>query len=422
MAGPYYVDIGTIGAWNSRDGLSSGACWYGLSGLQNAFDRVLAGEICYVKGTGDINYLYTVPYDANSGDLTDGEAVTWHDGAGVVHFLGAMATPVQIELSSGNPPDDGDVVTGTTSGNTITAHTTIARSTINVDTNSGAISVGGFIKFIGVNGSWTRDGTRAIITGVNTAGVHIFTLNGTADMVWWENIEAKSSGGSAKDGWTSVTAGSTAHVFVNCCANNNSGNGFNTYLIGASFFYRCVSYSNTLDGWHENNLGSNLFMFCASHHNTQMGWDGPYNHDVLIGCISHGNSYGINVINIGTVFNCVLDGNTNDGIYVGSITGANGVVRFIASRFTNNGGDGSDFQSRAIVVGHLYAEDNAANNFANTELQAILTNADGSTTIEEDQADTDEGYTDRAGHDFSTRYVDADDPTLRRTAVTVPWS
>ncbi len=423
MAGPYYVDIATIGAWNARNGLSSGACWYGMTGLQNAFDRVLVGEICYLMGTGNLNVNYTIPYDANSGNLTDGEAVTWHDGAGVVHFLGAMATPVQIELSSGNPPSDGDVCTGTTSTSTVTAHTGVAKYTIDIDTNAGT-NAAGWIKFIGVKSDWTVDGTRAIVDGKTTSNNHGLSI--AKSMLWFENVEVKALGGSSMDGFVCVT-GVNGLVMINCSGNTCSGAGFNNYNAQVCTFIRCVAYSNTESGFFASN-GYNNFLFCCARDNTIHGFQSPYLGDVLFGCVAHGNTDdGISAPHPAShIINCVADGNSDDGIDLAASTNLYAQL-IIGSRVTNHSGAGDNgltLNGEPCIVGWSYFEDNTDNiNDHTSALFQFIPLEGGSTTSNlEDLANTNEGYVDDLTHDFSTGYTDGGDPDLRRVAITVPWT
>lgn len=418
----YYVDIGSPGAWNGRTGQdTTGNQWLGVSGLQKAFDTAIAADVVYIKGTGDLSKNYTVDYDANSGNLTDGEAVTWHDGAGVVHFVGVMASPVEIELTSGNAPSDGDVITGSTSASTITAHTGVAQYTIDVNTNAGS-NGSGFIKYIGVNASWTVDGTRADID-VGSAAIHGLTFTGVPDLTWFENIEV-SNAGSLSNGWHWSATGCQGQVLINCAAHGCGNNGFNPVGFAVFVtFIRCVAYSNDNDGFYST-ATSARFVFCVARDNGRHGFS--YIASLLSGCLAHNNTNdGIYYVTYAASFlNCAIDGNGLRGI---SLTAHSNPITpvFLGLRVTNQSGVGDygiDLVSEPLVLGWSYLEDNDTN-LANASLLFNVPEEGGSTSSnKQDQADTDEGYVDKANHDFSTRYVDATDPTLRRTAITLPWS
>lgn len=256
MAGPYYVDIGSTSGWSTMDGLSSGACWYGTSGLQNAFNTAEAGEIVYVKGTGPVNTFYTVPFDANSGTLSNGEVVTWHDGSGVVQFTGAMATPLRMQLISGNIVTDGDVMTGASSGNTVTAHIVVGITQISI--NVGGTNAAGYIRFIGVNSSWAIDGTRFILDG-NSATANGLIFANAADLVWLQNAEVKNLAGTTKNGF-SFAATASSPVLINCCSNNNTGSGFLISNATFGIYFCCVAYNNAVCGFNSG-TGSGRFFF-----------------------------------------------------------------------------------------------------------------------------------------------------------------
>lgn len=123
--------------------------------------------------------------------------------------------------------------------------------------------------------------------------------------------------------------------------------------------------------------------------------------------------------------NCVIDGNADDGIAITSRTDLQFAL-ILACRITNHSGAGDiglNANSEPCITGWCYFEDNDGDNVQNATLHQFIPAEGGSTTSNiEDQANTDAGYVDSANHDFSTRYVDAGDPDLRRTAITVPWS
>jgi hypothetical protein len=144
---------------------------------------------------------------------------------------------------------------------------------------------------------------------------------------------------------------------------------------------------------------------CISHHNTDDGVDSLYYNTSLI--------------------NCVLDGNGDDG-YVHYATTDLIFTAFIGCRITNHSGSGDiglNASNRMVIGGHNYFENNDGGNVQNGGVYYELPLEGGSTGSDvEDQSDTDYGYVDSANHDFSTDYADATDPSIRRRAITIPWT
>jgi len=414
MAGPYYVDIGSPGAWNGRTGLdTSSNCWLGISGLQKAFDYVTAGNgPVYIKGTGDLSKFYSVGYDASSGTtMTDGEAVSWHDGAGVIHCgdtSGGSGT-VEVEITSGNAPSDNDVITGTTSGQTITCTASIALSSVMINTNDGDYA-NGWIKFIGVNSSWVFDETRAIIDA-NNANVHAFNLSKT--MTWFHNIEVKRTG--TENGFHRDSGGSGI-VFINCCANNCD---YGWYLSAINtLFICCVGYANTIACYSSYNI--NRKFWCCFRDNTSVGANYTSKY---IGCMAYDNgSRDFGSMTNCLMLNCVANGGDGDGMNIDTHTSNTNLPLLIGCRLTNHsqsGKSGIDGNSRPFVVGHSYFEDNDTN-MRNDSLFNFIPDDSNATTNMEDQADTNEGYTDLT--DGSENMNLNSDATMRRIAVSIPTS
>lgn len=294
---------------------------------------------------------------------------------------------------------------------------------IDVDINAGT-NAAGWIKVIGCNAAGNVDGTRFILNG-NAADIHILTAIGAADMYWMENVEVKNTGGAAKNGFNFSTSSIDGWILINCCANNCSGHGFFNSNIAFASFIRCISYSNTLDGFYGSN-GPNRYFFCCARDNSRDGFSTLYI-DVVYGCITHGNTDdGIGVLRYNTcLINTVIDGNADDGIELAASTGLPTPL-IIGCRITNQSGAGSiglNANSEPVVIGWCYFEDNDGDNIQNATLHQFIPLEGGALTSNlEDLANTEEGYVDKANHDFSTRYVDAGDPDLRRVAITIPWS
>ena len=445
MAGPFYVDLDSPGSWQGRDGTNSASPWLGISGMQKALDTVVAGEICYVTGTGDLSKFYTVTYDASDGTtLTDGEEVTWDAGEGawadgsdkgIVRVAASTAGgsgTVEIELTVGTMPSDNDVIKGTTSGHTITrAATANARKSLDVDTQTGT-NAAGFIKFIGVDADYTGRTTRAIIDGASAATEHGFYVINAKDMYWWENIEVKRIAGTTKHGWCANGYGPGGHFWMNCCVNNCSGDGWgiSSGYFKESAWVRCVAYSNTGSGFNSSQA-NNLVLFCTARQNTGSGFG---QQQYQIGCVAWYNTVnGFNLTAAQLAMNCVADNNQGCGFNHSGST-ANKPMILIANRVTSQNQAGTDagmtLANEPCILGWNYFEDNGddpADDIINDTF-AYLLYEEGTTTDSNkySQADTNEGYVSHpalhTAPDLSTNYVAADDPTLRRTAITLPWS
>lgn len=287
---------------------------------------------------------------------------------------------------------------------------------IDIDTNSGD-ETSGLIKIIGCNAGGTNDGTRFVLDAESN-NIDIVAIS--QSYLWIENIEFKNSGNA--DG-VDFDTGSGAAVFLNCSSNNNGGIGFNaqTATTGA-YFILCTAYGNGNDGFYLDYAGG--MWFCSSHDNTDNGVEligGRYCQ--VCGCLSYDNTgIGINgPYRQTTIFNCAVNGNSEKGIVISSGT-LRHIPAVIGNRITNHSGAGDiglDCNSEICIHGWNYFEDNDGNNIQNNSIsEEILYN--GATTNQEDQADTNEGYTSLTdgSEDFNLR----SDATLRRTAITIPLS
>ena len=301
---------------------------------------------------------------------------------------------------------------------------TLSGAALDVDTNAGT-NAGGWIKVIGCNASGNVDGTRFVVDA-NGGSHHVFAFTNTADMYWFENIEAKNTAAGSYDGFIGTAASSLGCVFINCCANTCGRYGFNSRF-DASLFYRCVAYSNGSTGFYSLQYSVNLLL-CCSRDNTDGGFIsnlGPH-----YGCIAHGNGNdGISPLprtdTSNLLVNCVVDGNVDDGILTQGFTTLCFQIVF-GCRITNHSGSGDiglNCNSEPTVSGFNYFEDNDGDNIQNATLHQFIPLEGGSSTSNlEDLANTNEGYVDKTNHDFSTGYTDSGDPDLRRTAITIPWS
>ena len=284
--------------------------------------------------------------------------------------------------------------------------------TIDVDINNGDNQTG-LIRFIGVEGLLGNTGTRFILDG-NSVAVNCIHGN-NIDFVYHENFEFKNATG---DGVESSNT-SLNWVFINCSANNNGGHGFDGIQMTNPIYIRCTAYANSTQGF--NRGASARMLFCSSHDNTGDGYDAIISGGAVIGSLFYDNGdKGIeNLASTSSVFNCVINGNTGDGISIRSV--ASGAVIVIeGNRITNHSGVGDiglNCNGETVLHGWNYYEDNDGANIQNAAF-AIEILDDGAGTDVEDQADTNEGYTDKTdgAEDFKLR----SDATSRRTAITIP--
>ena len=290
--------------------------------------------------------------------------------------------------------------------------TETTAAVVDFDTNSGT-NAGGFIKFIGCNAAGNVDGTRYIID-CNSGHWNGITHTNTST-VWLENFAVYRSA------HTGIANGGDSYgwVFINCAAYNCGEYGWTGSWSLSSTLIRCLVYSNSWGGF--ASFGANTrWYFCCARDNSDVGFSSLATSQTVIGCIGHNNTNGNFSLTSGHCFQCVSDG-TSIGITTTANTSLSASF-VLGSRITNNSTAGFNCNSEPFVSGWCYFEDNA-DNHTNDTIHYVI-NEEGGTTAsnKEDQADTGEGYVDKGNHDFSTDYTDATDPTLRRTAITIPWT
>lgn len=290
---------------------------------------------------------------------------------------------------------------------------------IDVDTNQGT-NAAGYIKFIGCNAAGNVDGTRFTLDG-NAAGIHCIA-HGNIDMIWFENIRCTNTGGSGKYGWNyDVASAANGCVFINCCADNCSSHGFRldkaTYM---NIFHRCTAYLNGASGF-SGILGGNVFQFCSSHDNTGDGFT-SVSDALLFACLVYDNGDdGIEYSAAAKIINCTVDANADDGLLALAHTNAYPAL-MVGSRVTNHSGAGDigiNANSEPLVTAYCYFEDNDGDNIQNATLHNNISIENTANTSNiEDQANTNEGYTDKTNdaQDFNLR----SDASLRRTSITIP--
>lgn len=402
-----YVDLDNPGAFNTRTGLNhTGQEWLGCAGLHHAANSVAAGDITYIKGTGDYTELKSCSITSKTGTFTVGESVTWDGGSSSGIIAEDGGSSLVIEEITGTL-QNGDSLTGATSGATATVNSAPAYQSFRPSTAGTAANM---IKWIGVNSSWNVDGTYATLDGGDVAGGSagsgglLWPSSSAISYQWYENIELKDS---ATDGYSSDGADFT--VLVNVSSHDNADDGFGTSGSIAQFFFFCKAYNNADHGFARPGQYARLF-FCASYNNADAGFDvSTAGTDIVIyHCISHNNgTRGIaGLYSGGCVINSVLDGNGTVGVQA---TGAGACL--VCNRITNHSGVGDygiDMDQWSMAAFNLF-HNNTSNVDTgsachNIPFEQSITNAVLSSGIDgtnKDSPDAGDGYSDRANDDFN---------------------
>jgi len=401
-----YVDLDNPGTFNTRTGLnSSGQEWLGCAGLHHAAESVAAGDITYIKGTGDYTQLKYCPVTSKTGTFTPGESVTWDGGSssGIVAEDSGLA--VTIEEITGTL-QSGDSLNGVSSGASANISSAPHYQSFNPITAGTSANM---IKWIGVNGSWSVDGTFATLDGGGVAGSGggvggLIAPGPAANYQWYENIEVDDS---IKDGYSS--SGVDYTVFINVSCHDCGDDGFGTSGSIAQFFFFCKAYNNADHGFPRPGQYARMF-FCVSYNNADAGWNiTTAGSDVLLyHCIAHNNgTYGIAGLYAGgCVINSIADGNGSVGIQATGL-GAS----LVCNRITNQSGTGDygiDMDQWSMAAFNLF-HNNTSNvdtggGCYNIPFEEAITNILLSAGIDgsnKDSPDVGDGYSDRANDDFN---------------------
>lgn len=257
---------------------------------------------------------------------------------------------------------------------------------VDMDGNSGNVT-SGYIKFIGVNSSWTNDGTKFCLNG-NSAVANCMKFN-NKDYCYFENIEVKNA---TSHGVYGVTSNSTPLIFYRCSFHNCGGCGFegNTF-INTSLIICCAFYANTSHG--VSQFTTSHILFSSLHDNGGSGFNGgSYSMQAIIGCIAYDNNIGFGAIVNSLIMNCVAEGNATKGIEYGASGSVNNMLFGCRVTNHNDSGDiGVTAASKPIIMGWNYFEDNYGDNVQTISIAGIVFHLGSSN--QEDLANTNEGYT-----------------------------
>ena len=327
---------------------------------------------------------YVNPQHGSSSDANDGSDATTNSWATWQHAIDSMSNGDTCYLCAGGGNDEAPSAT-------VTADDGVAPSTAS-----------SYKKFIGANSLGVEDDTRYIVDGGSLgAGIDILTM--ASDFNIFKNIELNNSPGESFK-----LGGSSSHpnLFWNCRFYNPAGACCNTYGYESAFI-NCGFISAGLDGFYRP--VDTQFMFCTFNDNAESGCRDYHGDSQYIGCVFHNNgASGLFLDNNypnTVVFNCVFDGNADDGIYTDMADTAPGCI--IGNRFTNNGGYGINWGT-GVDFGMFENWNFFLGNALGT-INGTVLGGDNSLTSGT------EGYADRANDDFNL----TDSATLRRTAITM---
>ena len=252
----------------------------------------------------------------------------------------------------------------------------------------------GYVKVIGCNASTGAvDGT----TYKMNADGNAYNISCNVINQWFQNIEVY---GSTTHGWAFASSFDYS-VLINCIARNNTGTGFYA-LSSYNKLIKCRSYTNGASGFTVGS-GNNLFLFCVSYDNTDDGFVLLQTGQTCIGCVAHDNgasdNAGFSGVDIhGVIFNCVADGE----VYGVALNDASASV--FGTRMTNCSTNGLliDTTADCSVYGWNVFDTNTADvTDLSTGSSAIPDDAD--TDTNEYDPDADDGYNNKATHDFNLK-------------------
>lgn len=428
---PYYVDLsGTWAVAQDGDLVGVGA-FEGPYGMQKAVDTATAGQTVYIQDTADMRRLWLCSTGADN-KIADGWAigddvqnhndnggVNGDDWDGIVCEI--ASDEVLIELDPGDiwaNVDSADGIHNITVGDDLAGGDmgAVVSEPIRFDTQGGSAAVG-FIKYIGTTAVWANDRTRCVFDahGACSATAVIFSVS-TQDYLWWENIEIDNS---MDYGMYAHTAAAAYNVAINLYIHDCADHGLRAQeVLTYTRFYRCRMEAN--GGHGEDRARYSAWIACSFIDNSGNG--ASARSESFLGCVFHNNdTYGLydNSSHSSFVAHCVFDENepTGMGVYATAVT-PHGL--YVGNRFSNHSGVGGIGLGAVATVRPIliynYFEDNTLNYDVDCE---IIEGSTGIGSQAQDNADTDEGYTNRAGDDFSTRYVGVADPTERREDISL---
>lgn len=351
----YYCDM--AGDFSTGDaGTSTGDPFVGPYGLQKAIDNATAGEIVAIKGTGHLKRYCTITVDVDkSGTWAAGDSIenyTDNGGSLGADFVATLceitATLLTFEIVTSGDKGYSDIdithgVYNITQTDSIGGANCTAKACpgYTFDTNSGTIG-SGHIKFVGVDSSWEEgDGTSYLATiDGDSVSTNNFNLPGNIARIWFLRLFITDAAGM---GIKSTTAYSDSWRFDYVVCRSNGTVGVDaTYLSNATYCL-CDFSSNTTFGVVRPALST--LLFCKIMNNGSSGIETAYSSTICATLIAKNADHGIHIYaaNVSNrILNCIIDGNTNNGVLIFS-TGSVSNVVIVGNRITNNGAYGLNF-------------------------------------------------------------------------------
>lgn len=350
----YYCDLSQDFANPANVGDTTGNPALGPGGFQAMIDgwgnhdALVAGDFLHIIKTAKLAKFVKTTVDVDKtgtwviGDAVqnhnDGGGISGDDWVGVLVYIDATTVWVQINDASTDfdSVDTADGIDNTTQVETIPGANMTAAVIpgITVDNNQG--SAGTLITLLGVNDSWTEDGTQFVLDAEGTATNATNCLVGAdKDYFVVKNAEFKNA---AEDNLTGITNYCYYWFFINCDTHHAGGNGSGNS--GTKAFYNtvwflCRAYNNAEHGFfgtfdnyvcctaHTNgssgnkygfrNYGSGAFIHCLAYNNDYMNYWLQLR-SVMVNCVSdNGDTYGVVCPDTGLIIGCRITG-TNIGI------------------------------------------------------------------------------------------------------------
>lgn len=346
-------------------GDTSGNPASGMGGLKSMIegwgnhDVLVPGDILYLKGTGAAEKFVKIVVDVDkTGTWVIGDDVENHIDAGnggrsngdawtgFLVYIDAITVWVQIENASGDVDDvnDDDGIYNDTQAEEIAGANMTSHSAPGAEL-TGSGTDGSPIQFIGVDSSWSNNGTKAVIDGNGKATNCLVGDN--VDHIWMENITFQN----AADDNVAVVDGNYCYycIFLHCLFQNAGAKGLdrspdNSKGFSRSIFVYCQSLSNTTDGFHAT-IGC-IFRGCVASDNGAYGFVGNSLNQQVVDCVVHNNTgTGVQVWAGNIIHGCVIDANGTRGIYA-----TVGPVLVSGNAITNNGTYGIETDGGATVL------------------------------------------------------------------------
>jgi hypothetical protein len=409
----YYCDPSGNFATADNGTNNTGSEWLGPYGLQKAFDTVAAGNTLLVKGGSggtDCNLkrlvLLTVGTDKTGtwavGDALRNDSGDGDDWTGILCEI--SATTILTETITGDYDDiaAADGVENTTRTDTVTCSAKECPGIVD-DTQNG--SLGSRVIYTGTDSSWNARGAQCVIDGGNVAARCLAVAGMDYKTLEYFTLKDATTENIGR------TAGDCDRWRIYHC--KFDGNSHSTYASNLGYWrFSMIRLCQFLNA---TNFGTGAglickYELCLSKGNGGAGFYLSGSYPELIDCVSAENTGdGVEVRGDYTyIVGCVFNANGGDGA---DIKSGNEQVTIRCCRFTNNTGYGIRDDSGNTADNEedwCYFEDNTAGNRLNIAAGA---NSDS------DNADTDEGYVDKANDNYTTR----DDASMRNVAVDLAW-